>query len=272
MLVMSVSTALALTPLTHEEASRISAKEAKHAKYLESIEACGRNIQANHAVIHVDQHKVDPHDLKAKIESFGRDDEIKYVYWTIAHGVAGRFTPETLDAMLDHEHVTSVDADCVIGVPDTETRTEQRVTTQQQSGATWGIDRIDEAAGYDGEYNAGTYTGSGALICTSAPETPSHPPAPRAARLRPSAPPPRMHAPRGPRPHRHMLSSVPLARTDILDTGVRADHDDFGGRVESQGWSAGTGSNCAPRTPPAAPPPPPHSPTRPFPRRRPTAQ
>ena len=30
---------------------------------------------------------------------------------------------------------------------------------------------------------------------------------------------------------------------DVLDTGVRIDHVDFGGRAIAEGWSAGTGGN-----------------------------
>ena len=97
-----------------------------------------------------------------------------------------------------------------------------------ETGAVWGLDRIDSATGRDGSYNYGTATGAAARVCAAAPGS------------NPRLLPPMEYIDRNYRPTARLRPSV---QTDVLDTGVRVTHTDFGGRVLA-GYSAGcvTGS------------------------------
>ena len=94
----------------------------------------------------------------------------------------------------DSADIQAMEADCIIVVDDPQSKVDEVVDMgrrlQTQSGAIWGLDRIDQRdSNLDNSYNYGSATGSS-------------------------------------------------SRVYILDTGVRTDHTDFGGRAIG-GWSAG---------------------------------
>ena len=89
-----------------------------------------------------------------RAQALGRGDIVKYVYKTVANGIAGEFTSETFEHLLEHEHVESLEADCAIGIPDDKkvatedipesikraaaTAKTKGVSSMQQMGAVWG--------------------------------------------------------------------------------------------------------------------------------------
>ena len=115
-------------------------------------------------------------------QALGRDDEIHHVYTTVAHGFAGKFSPATIEHLLAHDGVEALDADCHMGVPDDFETSKQEMPPDvvskalnaakakgvskmaTQSGATWGIDRIDSATGNDNSYNDGGHQGANTVI------------------------------------------------------------------------------------------------------------
>ena len=136
--------------------------------------------------------------LRVCPQALGRDDKIDHVYRDAAYGVAGTFTPDTFEHLLEHAHVTDLHANCATHVPEEDdiSNAEDMNTTIHdmdamgvQSGPTWGIDRIDSARGVDSHYDDGSFAGKGSIVY-------------------------------------------------VFDTGIRIDHKEFtGGRAPAQGWS-----------------------------------
>ena len=111
------------------------------------------------------------------------------MYKHVAHGIAGKFSDETMEHIFAHSAVEKVDADCVITLnePDEEIDKDSLKLNDPgimnalkkarakgvkemdggQTGTVWGLDRIDQvdysSPGTD-VYTYGPYTGAGSLI------------------------------------------------------------------------------------------------------------
>ena len=179
-----VGTNAAPAPHHHATASAMSKKES----FARSEAGCGK-FKSLGAIVHLNEKNVkDPHAFKQTIMQLGNHgDVVNFVYTTVSHGLAGKFSDKTMEHLFAHPHVERIDADCEMKLIDPIGAVEMGEmtkptpalahaidraskhgvkTTHTQDNPWWGLDRIDQDQEdtENGEYDYGQLDGRNSLI------------------------------------------------------------------------------------------------------------
>ena len=99
-------------------------------------------------------------------------NEVLFTYRSALHGLAARLNETELDEVLADPLVEEIERNCIIRLDPIESYGHNRTASffgavgarTVQTGAVWGLDRIDSRSGLDNQYNYGTATGSNSVI------------------------------------------------------------------------------------------------------------
>ena len=120
-----------------------------------------RAVPGQYIVIYKDEIGDMPAVNAAAAEASAKGAEVQVVYTSAVKGFAARLSPEMLTALRNDPRVAYIEADQLISINDDGGPSAQ----DSQSGATWGLDRIDQAAlPLDGNYYYPTSAGAGVHV------------------------------------------------------------------------------------------------------------